>query len=123
MLFVVGQLISPFASNAQDNKSGKHSSAESAPTATPIKYVVVIFDENNAFDHYFGTYPNALNPPGEPAFYARPGTPTVNGLTEGLINHNPNSAAFPARSLAGFHLRQRQPLHRRAEGLRLRPDR
>ena len=26
-------------------------------TATPIKHVVVIFDENVSFDHYFGTYP------------------------------------------------------------------
>ena len=33
-------------------------------TATPIKYLVVIFDENNSFDHYFGTYPNAANLPG-----------------------------------------------------------
>lgn len=31
------------------------------PTATPIKHVVVIFQENVSFDHYFGTYPNALN--------------------------------------------------------------
>jgi phospholipase C len=33
----------------------------------PIKHLVVIFDENISFDHYFGTYPNALNPAGEPA--------------------------------------------------------
>jgi len=26
-------------------------------TATPIKHLVVIFDENISFDHYFGTYP------------------------------------------------------------------
>ena len=62
-------------------------------TATPIKYLVVIFDENNSFDHYFGTYPNAENPPGEPPFAARPGTSTVNGLTPGLLAHNPNAAA------------------------------
>jgi phospholipase C len=92
-LIVIGQLISPSAGNAQQNKPERQSSAESTTTTTPIKYVVVIFDENNAFDHYFGTYPNALNPPGEPAFHARPGTPTVNGLTEGLINANPNSTA------------------------------
>lgn len=60
------------------------------PTATPIKHVVVIFGENISFDHYFGTYPNALNPPGEPAFHAKPNTPTVNGLTETLLKHNPN---------------------------------
>src|SRR5258708_154081 len=28
-------------------------------TATPIKHVVVIFQENVSFDHYFGTYPHA----------------------------------------------------------------
>jgi phospholipase C len=60
------------------------------PTATPIKHVVVIFGENISFDHYFGTYPNALNPPGEPAFHANPGTPSVNGLTPTLLEHNPN---------------------------------
>src|SRR5271165_3647586 len=49
-------------------------------TATPIKHLVVIFDENVSFDHYFGTYPYAPNPPGEPAFHAKPGTPHVNGL-------------------------------------------
>ena len=58
--------------------------------STPIKHIVVIFQENISFDHYFGTYPNALNPAGEPAFHARPGTPTVNGLTNALLNNNPN---------------------------------
>ncbi|HLN15083.1 MAG TPA: alkaline phosphatase family protein, partial [bacterium] len=62
-------------------------------TATPIKHLVVIFDENNSFDHYFGTYPKADNPPGEPPFVARPDTPAVNGLTPGLLTHNPNAAA------------------------------
>lgn len=28
------------------------------PTATPIKHLVVIFQENVSFDHYFGTYGN-----------------------------------------------------------------
>ena len=63
------------------------------PTATPIKYLVVIFQENNSFDHYFGTYPHAENPPGEPSFHARPGTPSVNGLTHTLRQFNPNSIA------------------------------
>src|SRR5262245_44499101 len=61
-------------------------------TATPIKHVVVVFQENVPFDRYFGVYPDALNPPGEPRFVARPGTPTVNGLTEALLSHNPNAA-------------------------------
>jgi phospholipase C len=61
-----------------------------AGTATPIKHVVVIFQENVSFDHYFGTYPSAANPPGEPAFHAREGTPTVNGLGDTLLTANPN---------------------------------
>jgi phospholipase C len=64
--------------------------ADGSSTATPIKHVVVIFQENVSFDHYFGTYPNALNPAGEPAFYARPSTPAVNGLSPALLNNNPN---------------------------------
>jgi phospholipase C len=57
-----------------------------------IQHVVVIFQENVSFDHYFGTYPNATNPAGEPAFTPRPGTPSVNGLTPDLLAHNPNLA-------------------------------
>jgi phospholipase C len=68
------------------------------PTATPIKHLVVIFQENVSFDHYFGTYPHALNPSGQPRFEARPGTPSVNGLTEGLLTNNPN-ANNPANNL------------------------
>ncbi len=59
-------------------------------TRTPIRHVVVIFDENISFDHYFGTYPYAKNPPGEPRFEASNGTPTVNGLTQDLLDNNPN---------------------------------
>lgn len=42
--------------------------SEASPTRTPIKNLVVIFQENVSFDHYFGTYPNATNPPREPKF-------------------------------------------------------
>jgi phospholipase C len=62
-------------------------------TATPVKYVVVIFDENVSFDHYFGSYPNAANPAGEPAFYPRPNTPAVNGLNRTILQNNPNGIA------------------------------
>jgi phospholipase C len=53
--------------------------------------------ENNSFDHYFGTYPNATNPPGEPKFIVDPHTPSINGLlSAGLLTSNPNSAnPFP----------------------------
>ena len=54
--------------------------------------MVVIFQENQSFDHYFGTYPYAMNPNGETPFHARSGTPTVNNLlSAGLITNNPNS--------------------------------
>src|SRR5260370_11832234 len=59
-------------------------------TATPIKHVVVIFNENVSFDHYFATYPNAANPAGEPQFTAAAGTPSVNGLSGTLLTNNPN---------------------------------
>lgn len=59
-------------------------------TKTPIKHLVVIIQENVSFDHYFGTYPNAANLPGETAFNANPLTPSVNGLSNLLIN-NPTS--------------------------------
>jgi phospholipase C len=65
--------------------------AEHARTATPIKHLVVIYDENISFDHYFGTYPYATNPPGEPRFRPAPFTPRVNNLlTDNLLTENPN---------------------------------
>jgi phospholipase C len=65
--------------------------AEEFATTTPIKHLVVIFDENISFDHYFATYPVAANKPGEPAFTAAPDTPSVNGLSPALLTRNPNS--------------------------------
>jgi phospholipase C len=56
----------------------------------PIQHIVVVFNENISFDHYFGTYPIAANPKGEPHFHAKAGTPTVNGLNNALLNFNPN---------------------------------
>ena len=40
-------------------------------TKTPIKHLVVVFNENRSFDHYFGTYPNALNVGRRAGFRAR----------------------------------------------------
>jgi phospholipase C len=100
MTIALGPSVTPaFASSA------KPATAHAATaTATPIQHLVVIFNENISFDHYFGTYPNAQNPSGEPKFVAAPGTPTVNGLTNALLNNNPNlnpangtSAANPFR--------------------------
>src|ERR1019366_4064425 len=69
-------------------------------TTTPIKHLVVIFQENVSFDHYFGTYPKATNSSGQP-FYAAHGTPKGNNLadTKGLggvgtlLTNNPNKDA------------------------------
>lgn len=67
--------------------------AASYQTATPIKHVVVIFQENRSFDHYFATYPKAANVTGEPAFTALADTPSVNNLTSAnLLTNNPNSS-------------------------------
>ena len=72
-------------------------------TATPIKHLVVIFGENRSFDHYFGVYPKAANPSGEPVFTAASGTPAVDGLTPALLTNNPNvtNAANDAKASAG----------------------
>ena len=81
--FALGPSVAPaFAASKPAPKAGL--------TATPIQHLVVIFQENVSFDHYFGTYPIAQNPAGEPHFHARPGTPTVNGYTPALLNNNPN---------------------------------
>ena len=61
-----------------------------ARARSPIEHVVVIFDENISFDHYFGTYPKAANTDGT-TFRALPGTPKVNGLSRKLLTANPNA--------------------------------
>src|SRR5579862_90896 len=74
-------------------------------TRTPIKHLVVIFQENVSFDHYFGTYPVAANTDGS-KFAAAPGTPAIDGLppatdpsipaslqhATNLLTTNPNSS-------------------------------
>ncbi len=65
-------------------------------TTTPITHLVILFQENVSFDHYFGTYPKASNLAGEPQFTAAAGTPAVDGLTDALLTKNPNQAN-PAR--------------------------
>jgi phospholipase C len=89
---------------------GRHTSARAASSgqvvvsgasaATPIKHVVVIFQENVSFDHYFGTYPYAANSSGQPFFSSHRhvrvnalyDTPGLNGHGT-LLNNNPNTNA------------------------------
>jgi len=49
--------------------------------------VIVIFQENVSFDHYFGTYPHAFNLPGETPFHAKEGTPESNTLLSSGLTH------------------------------------
>ncbi|MEO7018025.1 MAG: alkaline phosphatase family protein [Leifsonia sp.] len=73
-------------------------SYHSQSTLTPIKHIVVIYNENVSFDHYFGTYPSAANTDGTP-FQAAPNTPKVNNLvTSGALTNNPN--LYPPKRLA-----------------------
>src|ERR1700675_3911756 len=86
MTLALGPSVTPAFASSSKPVSKQTASA----TATPIQHLVVIFQENVSFDHYFGTYPNALNPKGEPKFKAAANTPSVNGLTNTLLTFNPN---------------------------------
>jgi len=78
------------ATAAASGDHGRH--PPGGTTATPIRHLVVIYQENVSFDHYFATYPRAANPAGEPAFTAARRTPSVNGLDDSLLApNNPNS--------------------------------
>ena len=81
-----GPLMTPGLAAAEFNSVG----AATGHPSTPIKHLVIIFQENISFDHYFGTYPTALNPPGQPRFQPFPNTPTINGLATALTTSNPN---------------------------------
>ncbi|MBV8830382.1 MAG: alkaline phosphatase family protein [Acidobacteriaceae bacterium] len=105
VLFMTPGVGLSFAGNGQPRQE-----ATASPT-TPIQHVVVIFGENISFDHYFGTYPQAVNPPGQPRFTALPGTPSVNGLSPALLTTNPNlNPANGAGASNPFRLNRNQAL-------------
>src|ERR1700739_4285994 len=81
----------------QDNTDKADKNAAVNPntlkTKYPIKHLVVVFNENRSFDHYFGTYPNAVNPEGEPLFEPAKNTQRdINNLLSNpaLLDNNPN---------------------------------
>jgi len=81
-----------------DEKNSKNQSPDDK-TTTPIKHIVVIYQENVSFDHYFGTYPFSENHPGEITFHAKANTPTVNNLeSAGLLHNNTNLDASGNRA-------------------------
>jgi phospholipase C len=100
----------------QDNDAMAEKEAAVHPsklkTKYPIKHLVVIFNENRSFDHYFGTYPNALNPEGEPLFEPARNTPRdINNLltSPALLDSNPNlNAANGAGAANPFRLDRTQ---------------
>ncbi|MFZ1012433.1 MAG: alkaline phosphatase family protein, partial [Terracidiphilus sp.] len=77
--------------------------AEDFHHATPVKHVIVIFNENISFDHYFASYPYAQNGSGETRFQASRGTPIANNLVTPL---NPNRFFSP---LEGVNLLTKNP--------------
>jgi phospholipase C len=79
--------------NNNNNNNNNAADPNALKTKYPIKHLVVIFNENVSFDHYFGTYPNAANVEGEPLF--EPGKNTqrdINNLlsSPALLTNNPN---------------------------------
>ncbi len=93
LLTQLAPVISLVGDVASDAKKSSAVNPNSLKTKTPIKHLVVIFNENVSFDHYFGTYPNALNPEGEPLFEpAKKTQRDVNNLlsSPALLDNNPN---------------------------------
>jgi phospholipase C len=77
---------------------------------TQVKYVFVLFQENRAFDHYFGTYPGANGlystfPGANPADpYAQPGNATVNAasFTQNILNSTDTYSTTPFSTQTPF---------------------
>ena len=103
---------------AQRRPAWPSSTRKKAKTKTPIKHVVVIFDENISYDHYFGTYPEATNKGGGTKFKAKKDTPKNDNLiTSKKLKKNPNLyKPFRLCPDAAGDLRPEPRLHRRAEG-------
>jgi phospholipase C len=86
------------------------------PTTTPIKHLVVIFQENVSFDHYFGTYPydvnpttgaqslfraGAVDPTGINNYIANPTLLTTNPNAQNTLNNAPPAAGHSAPVKSG----------------------
>ncbi|NEB04091.1 alkaline phosphatase family protein [Streptomyces sp. SID13726] len=87
---LLGALVVAAAGAVPASAAPAHHSPSAARTATPIKHMVVIYDENISFDHYFATYPKATGTDGT-KFTAAKHTPKANNLLNaGLLKKNPN---------------------------------
>ena len=83
--------------------------AASFLTTTPVKHLVVIFQENVSFDHYFGTYPYSA----DPTTSAPTGLFRSTAKDPGGIN---NYILTPALLTAKPQCRQHRQQHRRSDG-------
>jgi phospholipase C len=89
----LGPVIAAQADKADKADKNAGVNPNTLKTKYPIKHLVVIFNENISFDHYFGSYPNALNPEGEPVFEPAKNTQRdINNLlsSPALLENNPN---------------------------------
>jgi phospholipase C len=86
---IFGCLTAAFALSTAVALGDNDRDSGSVYTKTPIKHLVIIFQENVSFDHYFGTYPVAQNNPGETPFIASKHTPkSINNLVTPLDTSN-----------------------------------
>ena len=85
--------------------------SETAPSALPIKHIVIIVEENHTFDNYFGTYPgaNGINgsvkepvAPGEPATVSPFHIPGVNVSSDLCHTWTCAHDAYDGGKLDGF---------------------
>ena len=83
-------IISSSSSKSISITNNTNTSDNTATTATPIQHLIIIFQENVSFDHYFGSYPYAENLDREVPFYPSANTPSVDGLTKSLLYNNTN---------------------------------
>ncbi|MDA8415695.1 MAG: alkaline phosphatase family protein [Betaproteobacteria bacterium] len=101
MLAVLFLFLSPYAQAENTEKyayEDSHSPSIQTGANTPIQHLVILYDENVSFDHYFGTYPYAANPSDSPPFTPLANTPAVNGFFSATMNS----------SLSPFRLDRRQ---------------
>jgi len=85
--------------------------ASDPETTSAIKHVIVIFQENVSFGHYFATYPFAANSSAaEPVFNAASDTPAVNGLLTGpaAAPNNPTLNIAGTGTIQPFRLGRNQ---------------
>jgi phospholipase C len=88
---VVAAGTSPAWAGSVSSDHGHGGGPTHVSTTTPVKHLVVIYDENVSFDHYFGTYPKAANTDGTTFTAAKKTPKKINNLTNsGLLTTNPN---------------------------------